>query len=83
MSNQRNRDLNTLSAAQAAAQTEIQRQRTMLGQEYQSAINQAVADNNYQRAYALYNEAIRAEELLWDKEKYYTNLALDYLTAML
>ena len=83
MSNQRQSNLNTLSRARAAAQAEIQRQRSLLGKEYQSAINQALAENNYAKASALYEEAVRAEELLWEKEKYYTSLALDQLTAML
>ena len=69
--------------AQAVAQAEVQRQRTLLGQEYQTAINQAMAEHNYERAYALYEEAVRAENMLWQKEKYYTDLALSYLKMLL
>ena len=83
MNNQRQNDLNALGAAQAAAQAEIQRQRTMLGKEYQAAINQALAEHNYERAYALYEEAVRAENMLWQKEKYYTDLSLSYLKQLL
>ena len=83
MNNQRQNDLNALGAAQASAQAEIQRQRTMLGKEYQAAINQALAEHNYERAYALYEEAVRAENMLWQKEKYYTDLSLRYLKQLL
>ena len=83
MNNQRQSDLNALGSAQAAAQAEIQRQRSLLGQEYQAAINQALAESNHERAYALYEEAVRAENLLWQKEKYYTDLALSYLKMLL
>ena len=83
MNNQRQSDLNALGAAQASAQAEIQRQRTMLGKEYQAAINQALAEHNYERAYALYEEAVRAENMLWQKEKYYTDLSLRYLKQLL
>ena len=83
MNNQRQSDLNAIGAAQASAQAEIQRQRTILGQEYQAAINQALAEHNYERAYALYEEAVRAENMLWQKEKYYTDLSLSYLKQLL
>ena len=77
-SNQLQSNLNTLGTAQAAAQEEIERQRTLLGQQYQSAINEAKANNNYQLAQALYQEAVRAEEALRQQEQYYSNLALQY-----
>ena len=83
MNNQRQSDLNALGSAQAAAQAEIQRQRSLLGREYQTAINQALAESNHERAYALYEEAVRAENMLWQKEKYYTDLALSYLKMLL
>ena len=70
MNNQRQSDLNALSREQATALAEIQRQRTLLGQQYQSAINQALAENNYERANALYKEAVRLEEL-WGKNGAY------------
>ena len=77
-SNQLQSNLNTLGTAQAAAQEEIERQRTLLGQQYQSAINEAKANNNYQLAQALYQEAVRAEEALRQQEQYNSNLALQY-----
>ena len=77
-SNQLQSNLNTLGTAQAAAQEEIERQRTLLGKQYQAAINEAKANNNYQLAQALYQEAVRAEEALRQQEQYNSNLALQY-----
>ena len=34
-------------------------------------------------ALALYEEAVRAENMLWQKEKYYTDLSLRYLKQLL
>lgn len=76
--NQLQSNLNTLGAAQAAAKEELERQRTLLGQQYQSAINEAKANNDYNRAQALYQEAVRAEEALIQQEQYNSNLALQY-----
>ena len=76
--NQQQSDWNALGAAQAAARAEIERQRTLLGQEYQAQINQAIAEN-MSKAEMLYEEAVRADEALWEKQKYYTNLILKYL----
>ncbi len=77
--NQLQGDWNALGAAQAAAQAEIERQRTLLGQEYRLQINQAIAENNLNKAEMLYEEAVRADEALWEKQQYYTNLILKYL----
>ena len=76
--NQRQSDLNTLGAAQAQAQAEIERQRTLLGQQYQLQINQAIAENNYQKAEALYNEAVRADEALRQEQQFNANMMLQY-----
>lgn len=76
--NQLQSNLNTLGAAQAAAKEELERQRTLLGQQYQSAINEAKANNDYNRAQALYQEAVRAEEALTQQEQYNSSLALQY-----
>ncbi len=80
--NQLQSDLNRLNAAQAAARTELQRQRILLGQQYQSAIEQAVAENNSQLAMNLYQEAVRAEEALQQQNQFYANLALQYGKSM-
>ena len=81
--NQLQNDLNKLNAAQAAARTELQRQRLLLGQQYQLAIEAAVAENNGQLAKSLYQEAVRAEESLQQQEQYYANLALQYGKSMM
>ncbi len=81
--NQLQNDLNRLNAAQAAAQTELQRQRLLLGQQYQLAIEQAVAENNSSLAKNLYQEAVRAEEALQQQEQFYADLALQYSKAMM
>lgn len=76
--NQKQSDLNTLSAAQAQAQAEIERQRTLLGQQYQLQINQAIAENNYQKAEMLYQEAVRADEALRQQEQQNADMMLQY-----
>ncbi len=80
--NQLQSDLNKLNAAQAAARTELQRQRILLGQQYQSAIEQAVEENNSQLAMSLYQEAVRAEEALQQQNQFYANLAFQYGKSM-
>ena len=78
MNNQTQINLNTLSSAQAAELAELERQRILLGQQYQSQINQAMAENDYQRAQALYQEAVRQEEMLMQQQQYQSQLALQY-----
>ena len=80
--NQLQSNLNALNAAQASARTELQRQRLLLGQQYQSAIEQAVEENNSQLALNLYQEAVRAEEAIRQQEQFYANLALQYGKSM-
>lgn len=81
--NQLQGDLNTLRAAQAAAQTELQRQRTQLAVEYRSAIERALAENNFEKATALYEEAVRAEEALQEQKQFDANLALQYAKLLM
>lgn len=76
--NQLQSNLNALENAEAAALTEIERQKALLGQQYQLQINQAIADNDFQKAQALYNEAVRAEEQLIQKQQYASQMALQY-----
>ena len=64
---------------QAAAQAEIERQRTLLGQQYRLQVNEALAENDLSRAEMLYEEAVRAEEALREQEQFYANLILKYL----
>ena len=63
----------------AAAQAEIERQRTLLGQQYRLQINQALAENNMNKAEMLYEEAVRVEEALREQEQFYANLIPKYL----
>ncbi len=76
--NQLQSNLNTLESAQAAAQAEIERQRTLLGQQYQLQINQAIAENNMNKAEMLYQEAVRADEALRQQQQFNANLMLQY-----
>lgn len=59
--NQLQYDLTALRAAHQTADAEIERQRGLLSKEYASAIAKAQADNDLQRAQALY-EAAKADE---------------------
>jgi hypothetical protein len=76
--NQLQSNLNTLESAQASAQAEIERQRTLLGQQYQLQINQAIAENNMSKAEMLYQEAVRADEALREQQQFNANLLLQY-----
>ena len=67
--NQLQSNLNTLGAAQAQALANIQSQRTLLGKQYQLQILQAQADNDFERAQKLYDEAVRQDEILRGKEQ--------------
>ena len=51
----------------------------MLGQQYRLQINQALAENNMNKAEMLYEEAVRVEEALREQEQFYANLILKYL----
>lgn len=58
---QRRTDVNALEGKQANADYEIERQRKLLGEQYASAIKQAQANNDMEKAQALY-DAAKAEE---------------------
>lgn len=59
--NQLQADLTALRGAQATVDANIERERTTLSQQYMAAIAQAQADNDLQRAQALYDQA-KADE---------------------
>ena len=63
-SNQRKKNVNELQEKEAQADAEIERQRQIQGQQYAAAIKQAQAENDMQRAQALY-EAAKAEDEQW------------------
>lgn len=58
---QRRTDMNALEGKQASADYEIERQRKLLGEQYASAIKEAQANNDMEKAQALY-DAAKAEE---------------------
>lgn len=83
MSNQLQSDLNTLRVAEAEKRAEVERQRTLLGQQYQSAIQKAQEDNNLQLAQALYQEAVRVDNSIIEASRYDSDRALNILNMLL
>lgn len=82
-SNQLQSDLTALGNAEAQNRAEIERQRTLLGQQYQNAIQKAQAENNMELAQRLYQEAVRVDESIIDASKNDSNRALEILNMML
>ena len=72
--NQLEADLTALRGAQQQVDANIERERAMLSQEYMAAIAQAQADNDLQRAQALYEQARADEALLRQNQKEAGNL---------
>lgn len=62
--NQLSSNLNTLRQSEAEKRAEVERQRVLLGQQYQSAIQKAQAENDLAKAKALYEEAVRVDEAI-------------------
>lgn len=62
--NQLSANLDTLRQSEAEKRAEVERQRVLLGQQYQNAIQKAQADNDLAKAKALYEEAVRVDESL-------------------
>ena len=81
--NQLQSDLTTLGNAEAQNRAEIERQRTLLGQQYQNAIQKAQAENNMELAQRLYQEAVRVDESVIDASKNDSQRALEILNMML
>lgn len=81
--NQLQSDLSALQQAESAANTEIERQRTNLAKEYQSAMVQAQAENNYKLFQQLYDEAVRVDQALQNQSQYNASLALQKYQTML
>lgn len=67
--NQLQADLTALRAAQTDSDAQFERQRNLLAKEYSAAIAKAQADNDYQRAQALYNAAKADEDQLMQMQK--------------
>ena len=55
------KSIGTLENAKATALNDVETQRTTLATQYQNAIAEAIASNNYQKAQALYDEAVRVD----------------------
>lgn len=72
--NQLQADLTALRAAQTDSDAQFERQRNLLAKEYSAAIAKAQADNDYQRAQALYNAAKADEAQLMQMQKDAGNL---------
>ena len=62
--NQLQADMTNLRATQEQIDAEIERQRSILAKEYAAAIAKAQADNDFQRAQALYEQAQKEEDRL-------------------
>lgn len=62
--NQLSANLNALRQSEAEKRAEVERQRALLGQQYQNAIQKAQAENDLAKAKALYEEAVRVDEAI-------------------
>lgn len=67
--NQLQADLTALRMQQQELDTDVERQRTLLSQQYQSAIREAQAENDLAKAQALYEEAQRQQDALLAKQQ--------------
>lgn len=81
-SNQLQSDITAIRTAQQAAEAEIEAQRTTYKQQYESAIREAAANNDAQRAQALYEEAVRQDEAFTAQQEQITQWALQYLSGL-
>lgn len=72
--NQLQGDLTAIRTAQQSVDADIERQRTLLGQQYSAAIAQAQAENDLQRAQALYQAAKDDEAQLLQTQREAGNL---------
>lgn len=82
-SNQLSANLNALRQSEAEKRAEVERQRALLGQQYQNAIQKAQAENNMELAQRLYQEAVRVDESVIDASKNDSQRALEILNMML
>ena len=68
MRNQVQEELVSLGKMQAAAMEEIRRERATLKREYQLAMYEAALEYDMELVWALYEDAVKAEEALKEKE---------------
>lgn len=81
-SNQLQSDVTAIRTAQQAALAGIEQQRTTYKQQYEAALREAAASNDYQRAQALYQEAVRQDEALKAQQAQINEWALAYLSNL-
>lgn len=81
-SNQLQSDITAIQTAQQAALAQIEQQRTTYKQQYEAAIREAAAQNDYQKAQALYQEAVRQDEALTSQQETLTQWAMQYLSSL-
>lgn len=79
--NQTQADISAIQAAQQAADAEIERQRTQYKEQYAAALLEAAANNDTQRAQALYEEMVRQDNALTEQRQQNTEWALSYLNG--
>lgn len=80
--NQISANLNSLRQSEAEKRAEVERQRVLLGQQYQSAIQKAQADNDLAKAKALYEEAVRVDESISSAAKADADRALQMFNIL-
>ena len=83
MQNQTSQNINQLRTAQQTAQQEITLQRETAKTQYEAAIREAIANNDYQRAQALYNEAIRVDDSLVANGQNVANAIMNYINTVI
>ena len=83
MQNQTSQNINQLRVAQQTAQQEITLQRETAKTQYEAAIREAIANNDYQRAQALYNEAIRVDDSLVANGQNVANAIMNYINTVI
>ena len=74
------KNIGSLEEAKATALNDVETQRTQLSTQYQNAIAEAIANNNYEQATALYNEAVRVDESIVSTALNQANLNYQYAT---
>ena len=83
MANQETKNFAAIRAARQQAQQELALQRETAKTQYESAIREALASNDFERAQALYNEAVRVDESLRQQGQYTSNAIMNYLGTMM
>ena len=75
-------NLTALRTQQQELDADVERQRSLLSQQYQSAIRQAQAENDLAKAQALYEEARRKQDALTAQQQTQNQYAFEYAKLM-